>query len=232
VKGLGRIPSPQDDRDYQLATLMAALPAPAPPRKTWHSDRVLDQQETSHCVGFAYAAWGIAQPVESPFTDRDAHAVYRRAKIIGGDPGGEYGSNLRDGAKAMVYRKCVQSYWFSKSVDEAAEFVANHGTVVLGIDWHAGMMKPNAAGLIVPTGEVVGGHAILWRGVAGRFALLRNSWGTDWGVGGDCKILLRDLETIFAHFGEACAMVQKPLPVSTSFFHDLFDWVKPRLAAA
>lgn len=207
----GRQPSPEDPRDYDLAAFLVDPPLANYPKWTWHSDRVLDQKETSHCVGFANAAWAIAQPVESRYYDADAHAIYRRAKIIGGDPGGEYGSNLRDGAKAMVSRNLVQSYWFTKNIAVAEEFVAHHGTVVLGIDWYASMMKPKTGGVIAPGGEIVGGHAILWRGVEGRWAWWRQSWGTNWGVGGDCKILLRDLVDIFDHFGEACAMVQRPL---------------------
>jgi len=210
-RAFGWRPSPPDERDYDLAAFLVDPPLANYPPRTWHSDRVLDQKQTSHCVGFAYAGWAIAQPVESRYYDADAHNIYRRAKIIGGDPGGEYGSNLRDGAKAMVSRNLVQSYWFTKNIAVAEEFVAHHGTVVLGIDWYANMMNPYTGGVIAPGGKIVGGHAILWRGIEGRWAWLRQSWGTDWGVGGDCKILLRDLVRIFDHFGEACAMVQRPL---------------------
>jgi hypothetical protein len=80
---------------------------------------------------------------------------------------------------------------------------------VLGINWHESMYRPDADGWIRRQGLVVGGHAILARGVnlPGRYVLLRDSWGTDYGLGGDCRINFDDLGALLAARGEACVPV-------------------------
>ncbi len=84
------------------------------------------------------------------------------------------------------------------------------GPVVLGINWWEGMYSPDANGYIRPEGSIVGGHAILARGVSRlrKDVTLRNSWGTDYGFnGGDCRITWDDLAVVLAQDGEACVPV-------------------------
>ena len=68
-----------------------------------------------------------------------------------------------------------------------------------------GMTDTDERGYIHATGDVVGGHCILCRGVNGRekYFLLRNSWGKNWGVNGDCKISFDDMKKLLADDGEA-----------------------------
>ena len=90
--------------------------------------------------------------------------------------------------------------------------MSRFGPVVLGTDWYAGMYSPNpTTGLIVPTGKVIGGHAYLWIGIHKGCAVIRNSWGAKWGIGGEALIKLTDLRTIFKHYGEAAAATERPL---------------------
>ena len=214
--GLGRLPSPADPRDYSMRAAIAQLEKFAAPRpvKRWASKVVLDQGTTPHCVGMAFAGWGIAQPVEDHWTSCMGHSIYRECKVLDGDPGAENGSTLRSGAKVMVRRRRIATYFFAASVDEAAEYVARFGTVVLGTVWTEGMMRPSLLGKIIrPTGKVVGGHAYLWLGVDARYATIRNSWGTDWGKGGDARISLADLKAIWKQGGEAVAATERPLAI-------------------
>lgn len=221
--GLGRTPSPPDSRDYQLSKLLAVAPSPTYPPRKWHGDRILNQMTTPHCVGFGWAGWGIAQPVETSYFNGDAHAIYYKAKVYDLQPRMENGSTVRSGAKVMLSRKRIKSYYFANDIAEAEEFVAHHGTVVLGIDWYEGMRVVDTRGIIVPTGKKIGGHCVLWTGVDGLYAILRNSWGVRWGVGGECKISLRDLSDIFQNHGEACAAVEAPAIKSAAFLSDLYQ---------
>jgi hypothetical protein len=180
--------------------------------RTWHSDRVLDQGATQRCVGFAWAAFGISAPVEDPWLNIEGHSIYRTCKVIDGDPAGEQGTTLRSGAKAMKKRGRIASYYRADTVAEAADYVALYGPVVIGTEWLDGMQEPGPMrGIIRPTGKVLGGHACLWYGVEHEWAILRNSWGTSWGVGGDCRISLVDLTWLFVRGGEAVAASELPL---------------------
>ena len=214
--GLGRLPSPPDDRDYSLAALVSALEEGTAATKVWASDRVLDQGGEPSCVGFAWAGWGICLPTASEYTDADGRAIYRECKAIDGDDAG--GSTLRSGAKAMRARGRIDRYYFAHSVSEAADFVLRFGSIILGIDWYEGFNAPDENGIIRRTGLVVGGHCILWTGVVimgGKmYAVLRNSWSAKWGLGGDCYLLLDELEDVFASQGEAAAATEVLTPIA------------------
>jgi hypothetical protein len=218
--GLGRVPSEPDDRDYDMGLLLAAEPLRS--YQLWHSDRVLNQGKTPHCVGFGWAGWGICTPVESQYDNTTAHKVYRAAKVVDGDPAGENGSSVKSGAKAMKGYGRIKSYYFG-TFSQAKEFVSNHGSVVIGIPWTEGMFQPDSYFVIHPTGGVSGGHCLLWVGLDGDCAILLNSWGTGWGDGGYCKILLSDLEALIRNNGEACAAVENPILSSPNIISSLFS---------
>jgi len=212
--GLGRIPSPPDSRDFRMADAMAVMKPPPRPVKTWHSDRVLDQVKTPHCVGFAFAGWGIAAPVEDPWTNVMGHNIYEACKVLDGEPGAQNGTALRTGAKVLLARKRIGTYFFAAHVDEALEYVGRFGPVVFGTEWHVGMSKPSLISKVIkPTGKVAGGHAWLAIGVDAKYVTIRNSWGTAWGKGGDARISIADLADVFMAGGEACAASEKPLPI-------------------
>jgi len=210
--GLGRLPSPPDRRDYLMADAVRELEAAPRPVKHWASRRVLDQGREPECVGFAWAHWGISTPVEDPWTNLMGRAIYRDCKLLDGNS--EPGSTVRSGAKAMLKRGRIKTYFFAASVDEALDFVARFGPVVFGSVWTEGMFKPSLFGHIIrPTGAVAGGHAYLIDGVERLYARIHQSWGVEWGDGGECRIRISHLKEIFAAGGEACAATEKALPI-------------------
>ena len=211
--GMGRLPSPPDKRDYLMADAVRVLDKIGAPRpvKTWHSDRVLDQKSTQRCVGYSWSAWGISTPVEDAWNNAMGDSIYAACKIIDREPGAENGSTVRSGAKVMQARKKLATYYFARSIDEAADYVARYGPVVLGTEWYTGMYTPNAAGIMRPTGKLSGGHAYLWIGVDKTYATIRNSWSEKWGKGGDARILLTDLKRLFEAGGEACSASELPI---------------------
>ena len=214
--GLGRLPSPPDARDYRMLDAMHALEKLYVPRpvKLWYSSKVLDQGETPHCVGFAWAGWGISKPVEDPWNNCTGHDIYSRCKVLDGEPKAENGSTVRSGAQVMLDKNRLGTYFFASSVNEALNYLARFGPVVFGTIWTQGMMRPSLVGKIIrPTGSIIGGHAWLAIGVDAYYVTLRNSWSTEWGKAGDARIAIADLKKLFLIQGEACAATEKPLPI-------------------
>src|SRR5436189_70085 len=74
------------------------------------------------------------------------------------------------------------AYRWAFSLDDVLHAVSQVGPVVIGCNWYEGMMEPDSTGIVHPTGDVVGGHCVLVRGVAVKreWVRFRNSWG-DWG---------------------------------------------------
>jgi len=214
--GLGRLPSPRDPRNYRMADAVRELEKLCVPRpvKQWASKKVLNQRLSVHCVGFSWTAWGIAEPVEDLWSNVMGHNVYYACKAVDGEPGAENGSTVRSGAKVLAARGRIGSYFFATSVDEALDYLARFGTVVFGTIWTQGMFKPSLLSKVIrPTGVVKGGHAWLAKGVDAKYVTIRNSWGTEWGCGGDARLAIADLKAIFKAGGEACAATERALPI-------------------
>jgi hypothetical protein len=169
---------------------------------------VLDQGREGACVGFAWAAELAARPAEvTDVSDEYALRIYRRAQQLDEWPGEAYsGTSVLAGAKACQELDLIGEYRWAFGLDDVLDTLGYLGPVVLGINWHESMYRPDADGWIRPQGPVVGGHAILARGVSlpGRYVLLRNSWGADYGLGGDCRISFDDLGALLATGGEGC----------------------------
>lgn len=213
--GLGRKPSPYDARDWPVKKLAAMVDQGEAVPVAWESPTVLNQNGYRRCVGYCGAGFkGCAQAAagaDATITDAEGDRLYRLCKILEGDPEGEDGAYMRSIAQVLKSEGVINAYAFA-DYGEAAEWVQHRGPVMLGINWYrAGMDRPDAEGNIRVSGYVDGGHAILWRGDEQRpnTALLRNSWGAQWGVGGDCTISDADLQRLLGpENGEAICAVR------------------------
>ena len=192
----------------------APSPVPGVPDLIWADPIQLDQGQTNHCVGFGWAGWGDADPVDDEYQNADADRIYYECKIIDGEPNQENGSTVRSGAKAMTNRGRVGSYVFAASIDEIRQWLQLHGPVVFGTDWTNDMFQPDAQGYVRPTGPVAGGHCYLALGdlTSEDAVLCENSWGLGWGLKGRFKMKWADFAELFANQGEACAGTELPLP--------------------
>jgi hypothetical protein len=194
-------------------------PKPAPtPSETpaWVDTIVLDQGNYGTCVGNGWAGWGNSTPVVDNFDETVARAIYYESTIIGGSPdnpdapgGGQQGSTVRDGAKAMQKRALLINYAFAATLTDVDEWLNNHGPVVFGTDWTNDMFEPDAAGYVKPTGGVAGGHCFLCLDKidAEDAYLFRNSWGKSWGQSGNFKMKRADVALLLKGLespGEAC----------------------------
>lgn len=139
------------------------------------------------------------------------------------------GTSVLAGMKQAKALGFFEEYRWAFGVQELASAIGYHGPAVIGVNWHPGMFRTDANGFIHPTGAVAGGHAILVRGIKcvyktrsllrrrGRsfddldldrsYFILRNSWGRGWGIEGDCKISVRNMQTLLAARGECCLPV-------------------------
>ena len=205
--GLGRLPFVADPRDFPLRTLLDALPPAAPVTRHWpDSQPVLNQQATGHCVGFGCAQWGNTLPIDDHYRDADGHALYYESLKAGGQPRGEDGSQVRWGMKALARRGRTLSYHRAASYAEALAWVRNAGggSVIIGVNWYAGMSRPSASGLIHATGKLLGGHCLLMSGADSTSAYLLNSWGPLWGVNGSCHVTHADMGSLIDRDGGEC----------------------------
>lgn len=196
---------------------------------------VLDQGREGACVGFGWAAELAARPhAQTGITNQTALDLYHLAQTLDDEPGEAYsGTSVLAGAKAAQKSGHIKSYWWATSLQEVVAAIGYHGPVVLGINWYAQMYETGADGWVrgVGVGEPVGGHCILLRGVRivwrtdappaasglrrfehvdtqKSYGLLRNSWSASWGIEGDGKIRLADLDVLLHAQGEACAPVK------------------------
>jgi hypothetical protein len=218
-------------RDYPIT---ATLTTDRPRSYTWNFKKHpgwLDQGREGACVGFGWAHELLCRPAEIPVVNETARDIYKRAQQLDIWPGEAYeGTSVLAGAKATQElvnkdgRSHMPEYRWAWGGDDTL-LALTRGPVVIGTDWFEGMFNTDEAGFIHPTGQVMGGHCVLLRGVRVRFnantthyttadvdrektvLLGRNSWGRDYGVDGDFKITLADLDFLLERGGDVCAPV-------------------------
>lgn len=182
--------------------------------KRWTCLPRLDQGREGACVGFGWSAELAADPVRVKVTDASALALYHRAQQLDEWPGEAYeGTSVLAGAKAVQEQGHLFEYRWAFSLEDVLQTLSGHGPVVIGVNWHQGMMSTDARGYITPTGSVVGGHCTLLRGLLWerkRWVVLgRQSWGRDWGLAGDFKLAADDLGVLLDAQGEACVPLRR-----------------------
>jgi hypothetical protein len=120
------------------------------------------------------------------------------------------GSSVLAGAKALKKLGYIDAYFWADDMTGLLGALQRQ-PVMLGTTWTSGMSDPDSAGLIRPTGEIVGGHAYMLYAVSYplRRVKMRNHWTREWGVSGDAYIGFDDLEWLIAQQGE----VLVPTPV-------------------
>ena len=211
---LGAVPSPPDDRDYHVSTILppATVPlplsffgSPVPP--------VLAQGDTPMCVGYSSTSMRMQQEYKDDHAwyQLDAPWLYRRAKERDGAPGvpGTYVrvamKVLRDLGQAelpqpkrsqnIAAHRIAAYYAIPVATEEYLKrAIYAYGSVVIAGPWYDSWFHPLAGqGYILPRPDrEAGGHAILANGWDdARGLLLQNSWTRAWGSSGRCFLPYR-----------------------------------------
>lgn len=214
---------PRHDPKSQNFPIRSAIGTVEERPRAWKLGAVLDQGSEGACVGFGWTG----ELLSSPKPDFDASAaqgnqyalgIYREAQTIDEWPGEDYsGTSVLAGAKVVHGRGHVDAYRWCFSIEDVRDAVIAEGPVVVGIPWHENMYYTSDSGLVNVEGNVVGGHCILITGYhpgirlrgedyRERFRVFRwrNSWGPDYGVGGNGFVRYEDLRDLLKEWGEAC----------------------------
>jgi hypothetical protein len=212
---LNRQPMPYDYRDYRMADFLNTARrrrAAATTSMRWEVKRILDQGAKPHCVGFAWAGFGISVPVFDDWTDVQGDAIYYEAKKLDGDPGGENGSTTRSGVQAFMKFGSLQNnaYAFANSIQDITDWLLSSGPVIVGTNWYDGMFYPDSNSVVSISGSVAGGHEYMLSGydTLTRLVLCTNSWGTGYGKAGQFYMSLDTLARLMAEQGDACTAME------------------------
>ncbi len=209
----------QFDERSRSYPITATLPPSAKPRSyTWACQPHIDQMTDGSCVGHGWAHELAAKPsVVKGLDHKFATSIYHEAQKIDEWPGGTYpgaypqyeGTSVLAGAKVVKTLGYIKEYRWAFGLEDLIIAVGNKGPAVLGLDWYSDMFNVDENGFIAATGELSGGHCILCKGVniKGEYFVLHNSWGPNWGVGGDAKISFDEMHYLLQSGGEACVPV-------------------------
>jgi hypothetical protein len=235
--GLGRIPSPRDERDDMfLARSVFPVAAPLRRRRKWYTEntRLWDQGNIGQCTAYSAAHLLAAGPLtQRPYTYKgdkpliDTIAMYCRAQEIDkaqwgwGDPTfcqdrqrpggqGDWGATMRGAAQVLRERGFIDRFWWLRTIDEVVAYLINVGPVWMGTRWSSDMSTPDGDGFIKPTGPNYGGHAYLvdQAELNREYVWILNSWGIGWGNRGRAKMRISDLQMLLHDRGEAIAVTE------------------------
>lgn len=201
---------PQFDIRSRGYSIRPLLTTNQPRSYTWGINVTLDQGTEGACVGFAWAHEHAAHPVIRPASAELALSIYHAAQKIDPWPGENYsGTSVLAGAQVMQHNGALREYRWAFNTLDALTAISRHGPAVLGIGWREGMWDTDSNGYIHATGRIVGGHAILARGVnvKNKTVTLRNSWGPGWGRNGDALLSWDDFDALLQDDGECCIPV-------------------------
>lgn len=183
----------------------------------------LNQLTDGACVGFSWAHQLATRRGAITTTDALAFELYKAAQLVDEFDGENYdGSSVLAGAKVVTERYGMTSYRWAFGIEDVCRVLGYSSSCVLGLNWYTDMLEADAKGYVYPTGRLLGRHALLarglkvvWRNKDGphdfgnldleqSYVLLRNSWGREWSLDGDCKISVANLEGLLGQRGECC----------------------------
>lgn len=213
-----------DDQNLEHVLPKKRIPAGIR-RRHWHVHSILDQGNTSECVGHAGWSWLAGGPVVNrpPFTPT---VLYNWARERDEWPGENYeGTSTLGLMKALKERGYINEYKWALDAATIVAWVLTKGPVCVGTNWHLDMFPgivTKHGFYVEPTGPIEGGHEYPIFGVdldrwtpdgskgAVRFP---NSWGNTWGSEkGRAWMSIKALDSLIKADGEAVTSTEIRLP--------------------
>jgi hypothetical protein len=190
---------------------------------------VLDQGNLGSCTGNA----GIGCMATNPFyatlpagvdlTETGAVKLYSEATALddyqGDYPPDDTGSDGLSIGKALKARGWISGYTHVLSGANGIALALQTSPVIIGINWYESFYEPSASGQItLSTGsQLAGGHEVEVIGYDVEKGLFEfeNSWGTEWGVGGNAFIADGLMDQLMTADGDCTVFtpVTAPAPV-------------------
>lgn len=207
--GFGRLIS-LDKRDLKYPMRALTRRITLPDSRLWQSKRayVLDQGNTPHCVGFAWAGFLETAPYMHQLTNDDGHRFYALAQENDEWEGSSYdGSSTRGGAKALQSLGLITGeYVWAQTEEDVWRFVLGRGPVVTGTVFLTGFMQADSKGYLNLTGGEEGGHDWLIIGASAKRQAYRmqNSWSSSWSDGGRAWVRREDYRALLETMGGDC----------------------------
>lgn len=211
---LGRLKEfDERSRNFAVSRLLSATQLQKPRTYTWQCNTWLNQLQEGSCTWHAIGHELAARPIVVPnITHEFAQKGYWQAQREDPWPGGSWAgaTPFYEGTSVLSAIKVAQEWGFytgyswAFSEEEMMLAISWKGPVVIGVNWMDSMYEPDSKGYIRPTGNIAGGHCIMVNGFSlkSQSYRLRNSWGQDWGVNGDCFMNRDDMKTLLAADGE------------------------------
>lgn len=223
---LNRQKMPYDHRDFRMSDYITPAMRERALQITsmdWKIEKILNQGNTGHCVGYAWAGFGIAYPIPRPWGNDMGEKIYYTAKEIDGQPRQENGTDTRSGVEAFMRYGSLENnaYIFANSLYDIIIWVLTVGPVVTGTNWYDSMFYPDPNnGTVKISGYVAGGHEWLIVGVDTEKRLFHcvNSWGESFGQGGKFYIGFEDYQRLMNEQGDAVTttdFLTVPIPEPT-----------------
>ena len=211
-----------DEKSRSFPVRATIDPGLAPRSYTWSCGAHLDQGAEGACVGFSLTHELVARPKVVTGVDGEfARRVYWEAQKTDPWEGGSYpgaapfyeGTSVLAGIKTLYSMGYIKEYRWCFGLDDLVMSVGYKGPAILGIPWYEGMFNPWPCGHIHVSGPVMGGHAILCKGVnvKNKTFTLHNSWGHAWGNQGDALITWDEMERLLHESGEAVIPLSRTL---------------------
>jgi hypothetical protein len=199
---------------------VASLNVTKTPRSyTWRNTEWYDQKKDGACVAFALGHELNARPAEVKGIPEPwlVEGVYWEAQKNDPWDGGSYpeaspfyeGTSVLAGVKVLQKLGAFKEYRWAFSLDDIILGVGYNGPAIIGVNWYQGMFSTDNKGFIRPTGFLGGGHAVMIKAVniKKQIFTIRNSWGRDWGIDGECCITFDDLNTLMHQHGECVFLI-------------------------
>ena len=178
---------------------------------TRHGDP-FDQGDVGSCTGNALAGWfnteaGGYRAGVPLLTEDDAVDLYsagtRNDRIRGVYPPDDTGSTGPAVCKGAKRAGLLHSYSHAFGIEHMLGAMMR-GPVMIGSVWLRGMMDPDPAGVVTPSGAEVGGHEYLATGYDDTTKVITfwNSWGSGWGDRGRFYMDVSDVSWLLDQRGD------------------------------